>query len=246
MVKAFETYFTNLDYLLIITNYFLNIFLIVILIFLAYKYLQKKPKYAYLLKLSIIIEGLYFLFNLTKLFNLLPPINKYVIGTLTSFYIIASFIIILIYPLKNKLRIILEFISIFIIAAPLLIVNPIGPRCFFATYVFFILLIMELLANLTFKNSHISLYLKIIACILLIFNLYIYGSIYVVDAKRTNYLKENINVQNIVLPKLPYSDFIHHPDPQSSWFKKQFKQFHHLPDNTTLKFIDYEDWIKNN
>lgn len=238
---AFDSYFNKLDYLLVIDNKILNLLFIIFILLIAYKYLKNNAKYKNFVKCSIFIEIIYFLYDLSLLLQLNFTLENYVLGVFAIIYLLASFVIIIIcLPKRNKLRILLECFSIIIIAAPLLIVNPIGPRCFFPSYVFFCLIILELFNFLDYKFK--ETYLFTIVSIILLSYLYIYGNIFYVDNKRINYLKNHLNDEKIVLPKLPYTNFIHHGDPRSLWFTNQFKLYYRIPKDTDLEFIDFDKW----
>lgn len=77
------------------------------------------------------------------------------------------------------------------VAAPLLVVNPIGERCFFATYILFLMLLLELLILLDGEEKESRIFTKtfcktcaVVSIFGLGFYLNIFSSIYQVDKER--------------------------------------------------------------
>jgi len=154
-------------------------------------------------------------------------------------------VIISIKDLEIKKRIIFEMFSVVIMAAPLLVVNPIGPRCFFPIYIFLILIATEFL-SLILKNN-INKYLFILYCLIgygFISLFSIYGYMFYVDVQREAYINQNKNQIHLRLPLLPNENYSQFPNPATDSFEERFKKFYNIPEKTTLEFVPYYEWKK--
>ena len=128
------------------------------------------------------------------------------------------------------------------VAAPLLVANPIGARCFYISYVFQALVVVKLFRYLA--NQHkTDLFCPILAmgmgvCILAV----IYGRIFFTIGQTNDYRAQLIqtgveqNQKEIVLPILPYSEYCWVTVPPNEKWKKYFKKFYHIPEEVTLRF----------
>lgn len=140
--------------------------------------------------------------------------------------------------IKNKLLIYL--ISYVITLSPLLFVNPVGPRCYFTSYIFMILYIVEVLLYLDEKNViNIEKYEKFICIIVIaqfVYYFSIYGKIYVTNKKQINDIMYNINAgkTEIKLQPLPYMDYLHGADMCDNYVKSVFKKYYRIPENIEL------------
>lgn len=146
---------------------------------------------------------------------------------------------------EKKKRIVFEMISTVVIAGPLLIVTPIGPRCFFPTYAFLVLICCEMLSMIIENNCEIlGKGLMIVTVFLTICSLSIYGYSYKIDMERISYIEEHKNDKKIILPNITHTGYMHSPNPKSSVFKERFKLFYGINKETEIEFIPYKEWVK--
>ncbi len=131
------------------------------------------------------------------------------------------------------------------LCAPLLVVNPIGPRCFFPIYVLFILLLNELGCQLDGKMIKTILEGKIFQnaciCISLVgmaFYLNIFYAIYQVDRDRLVQIRrqEMLGQTSVEVRYLPYGSYLWNDIPEGGWGER-FKLFHRLPEYLELKAV---------
>jgi hypothetical protein len=170
--------------------------------------------------------------------------NNIIVWFYTYYWISIFILIILIIDNSDtKTKLLFELISILLIVGPLLVVNPIGPRCFLPTYVFFTIFSIELF-NYAFyyeikmiKNMN---YIKIVVFIILSINLVIYGMIYFVDYKRIEIIKNNKEKNELVLPLIPYEDYTQYPNPINELFLERYKLFYGIEENANVIFKLYE------
>ena len=256
--RAIKTYFDTFYKLFIQNNVVLNIFICGVCLYLIYLYF-KKSKYTIQknTKTILYIVSIFFLFfvsynlfiNVARNSNIFVKEiwNKYIEGIMIIFYYIAIITTIFICIKENsrKYRLIFELISVVIIAAPLLIVTPIGPRCFFPVYVFLTFFAIDMF-DYTFncKNEELLQIIKICPILLMTFFLIIYGQIYRIDNKRIEYISKNKDNKELILPKLPYENYMQVPNPQNEIFNERFKLFYGIKQDSKLKFIPYKEWKK--
>ncbi len=255
-IRAFNTYFKNLKDYLVHNNLALNLTLIFLFLVLLYQFYKKNKKELTvgkkrLLQISSTILMIYMVYILYLHMNgninifINQDIRNYIEGILILLYAISvvSIISLAVKNSERKFRMLFEIGSIVIVAAPLLIVTPIGPRCFFPTYLLFVLIVCELL-DIVYGNLKVEV-LPILrtACYVLIVCLEIvYGYAFLVEQKRVNYIEKHKLEEKLVLPKIPYEKYMQHPNPGSDWFREQFRKYYHLNEDVELEFIDYSEW----
>lgn len=253
--RAFNTYFNELNTYLVQYNTVINIIICTLLLIIVYKYLKKNQdikKYKkILLYISTFISIGYLSYNLYV--NVLNGSNVFIYETYKKIFegimvLSYCFSIITIISLtqvkEQRKRMLFEVVSIIILALPLLLVKPIGPRCFFPTYVFFIILTCELFNVSINKNYNLNKIFSFIIVFLLICSLSIYGYIFKIDYERINYINNNKNADILILPELPFINYMQAPNPRSEEFKSRFKEFYNINNETKLKFINYKVWNK--
>ena len=118
--------------------------------------------------------------------------------------------------------------SIVCVTAPLTLVNPIGSRCFFSTYVMFICLCCEMakLLPVSFKEE-----------IARHFDIYIFYRTYRVDKMRIEHIRNEVNkgIYEIEILHYPYEQYIWYGTPSTgSTEEERYKQFYNLPAEISL------------
>lgn len=254
--RALNVYFNSFYKLFIQNNTVLNLFIGIVCICLIYKYLQKnkdtlsKIIKALIYSVSFIIV-LYISYSLfikvmgnSYIFSN-KVLDRYLEGIMVILYYIATFITIFVCidDKKRKYRLLFELISVVIISAPLLIVTPIGPRCFFPTYVWFAFFAIDCFDYIAVNCKIQTLIIfKTCSIILLTFFLIIYGQVYRIDCKRISYIQVHQNDEKLILPNLPYDNYMQVPNPKTNVFYMRFKLFYGINENSTLKFVSYKEW----
>ena len=162
IVNAINNYFDVIYKELCFNNYLVNLLLSFSLIFLLFKSMSKNNKCKILKYLNIIILAGYPIYSLSsKLLGVSIFLNytKYVNGVLTIVYLLSVFmsIIMSVKDKKDLFFILFNYFSIVLLTAPLLVVTPIGSRCFFPMYVFFIIIVCQLVSYIfvDIKNKDI-------------------------------------------------------------------------------------------
>lgn len=169
-----------------------------------------------------------------------------------ALYYISLSAILIIFLDDKKLRskAIFLIISIPIIVAPLLVVSPIGPRCFFPPYMLLCMMATLLFEeHLSYKkeNAEINKLLSIsLAAIILASGIY-YCSIYVpihrYDTARNEYAVSQSQESDVVtICELPYTSYVWYGDPKEEPWTKRYKKFHHIDENVQFQFVKYYDF----
>lgn len=258
IIRTINTYFDTFYKLFIQNNLILNIFICMIFLYIIFKFLQiNKERINKIKKIILYIATLVFAtFISCVLFKNIAgnsylttyeKINKYYEGIITILYYISMLVVVFICVenKKRKCRLLFELISVGLIAAPLLIVTPIGPRCFLPTYVFFAMFAIDCFDYYFSedKNSMFKIF-KVISIILITFFLFIYGQIYRIDNKRIKYIHKHNSDKVLTLPKLPYENYMQGGNPVNDTFNDRFKLFYKINKDRTIKFVPYDAWKK--
>lgn len=137
--------------------------------------------------------------------------------------------------------------SIVCVAAPLLVVNPIGERCFFATYILFVFLLLEIGSQLREETVVAVLQGTVFcrACFVislagLAFYLNIFSSIYQVDHDRLARIRRQVEAgqTSAEIVYLPYESYLWASTPDTDPLAiARYKLFYGLPEDLELKAV---------
>lgn len=236
-------------------NFFITILIAILCLLIINRIIKARKKelkttIAYLCIISLImyIVNCVFLKFYTVLFT--RTLFNELLNTFLTFLFALSVLFIALYAIKNKAskkRVVLYLISLIIINAPLLIVNPVGPRLFFGNYVFLLLIALELINDIGFyKNNELKDYLVICNTTIMTFFLIIFLQVAHIELVTKDYIKKHKNEENlIVLPELPFEKYIHAVNPNSeSVFNYRYKIYYGINENCELQFENYKEWKK--
>lgn len=240
--NAINAYFETIYKRLVLDNMFLILILVILLVLVVTLYLKNKSnnksKLISISNLIIITYSIYQIIHFTNLdWQIIGEFTVYFEGIFTALFFLSIFIItfITISNKKIKEKLIFYLISIVVLTLPLLLVIPIGPRCFFPMYVLFILYIMTLIDYLENKKIiKITKNIKKLTIYLIgIFYIYlisIYSFIYIEDINRLNYINKEIEKGNktIEIKKLPYQNYIWIGEPKGNLLEERYKLFYNI------------------
>lgn len=146
----------------------------------------------------------------------------------------------------NFWRILFVACSVLCVAAPLFAVNPIGSRCFFPSYVLFVLFAEEL-CRIVADNFTIIINEKILKRVAvtiagagMVFYLCIFASVYRADNQRLSYIRDKVSAgeKKIEILHLPYESYIWTPTPnKGEIWEERYKLFYDIPQNVTLNSV---------
>ena len=181
---------------------------------------------------------------------------KVPLGVLTLVYLIA----LMLYTcwvgycdLHCMIKLLLPLFSIGIIVAPLFVVNPIGSRCFFPTYILFILYSQLMISSVTSVEKFsspgewykLNIALLIIASIIGYLRLMsIYYPVFISDNSRLEHIKEQVaNGQQIIeVEHLPHEEYLWTSMPYSgSVWEERYKLFYGLPVELDFVELTYDE-----
>lgn len=232
--------------LLIYDNYIILGIIITLLIYIVSKSKtktkhEKNTKRLLCISLSfslfyIVITNIFpdwnILLEYTKYFELVLGITLFITIIISLLYIKPSY--------RNKILFLL--ISIIILTGPLLFVEPIGPRCFFVIYIFYVLIslilidYMKNILKFDFDQGFKTILLGGALCSV-IYIFFIYGYIHIKDNERLMYIKENMKYSSsVVFHRLPYEDRLHcsYLGKDNSVWEMRYKLFNNIPDDIDL------------
>lgn len=254
IIKIIKGYYDKI-YLDLILNQSFLIIIISVLLFLItnnYKKTNKNNKIVKILLTIILFYNFYILLrsfvfiSIEKIFYV-----KLFEGILSGVFII-SIAVLVYYLIKDKeiiKKLLFLIASIILIAAPLIFVTPVGPRCFFPTYIYFVIFAV-ILFKYVMDNKIIrevsSGYIKVVLLFVISLLMLVYGQIILVNIFRVNYIKDKTktNVEILKLPKLPFSEYHWGGNPVKETFIEHFKYFYGIKDNVKIELYSYSEWKK--
>ena len=171
-------------------------------------------------------------------------------GILTAINVLATIILVLLISYRRGTFIKTGFwvLSAILVTGPIFFVNPIGSRCFFASYIFLVNLTCQLIKDLPTKanvimNSHKVLGLFLIISVVFLGRYYIiFHDIYTADADRLAKAvaaAEN-NKSEVDFTHLPHESYLWMPTPKGDdiW-EKRYKLFHNIPEELDFNIVEY-------
>ena len=229
-------------------TFFHNHFINLVLIFLiSIIYINKIQTKSLITKIIMFYLWLFIFYTFIKIFNpywfILDNYMKPFEALITAGFFIGVIYMLFVSKMLNKseiYRLSFYVISMISILAPLVVVSPLGPRCYIFVYIIMIILAVDLLMIFT-KNKLINInyvfdLFFVLVILQMISYLYIYGSIYLVNTKRLKLIDEQISqkVEKIDVINLPFQDYLHVSNFCSDYSKEVFKNYYSLPNNIEI------------
>lgn len=209
----------NKLFIIINESFFINYFIVILMIILSIIVCKivKRKEFKILHLYNLIFLVYYLLKILNPTWMIFGSKTIYFEGIITLVLFLNIIFIVLNSCLKNdqKYSLVLFLVSFVLTLIPLLVVNPIGARCYFGGYIFLLLFCLKLICILVEENFMNKQNIKILSCFLLliIFSFYfsIYGKIYIASNKRLEYINTNISngASNVLFTSLPYENYLH-------------------------------------
>lgn len=140
----------------------------------------------------------------------------------------------------SKYKTILFWTSSIVIMAPLLLADPIGARCFIATYVFqcltALILLQELLDSSNYSKSAIISIALSIAIAISICYCSIFSQVGSAMRSREEYIENAINTEKkvITLEKLPNSEYMMFTEPPDDYWLVFFRHYYGIQDDVDV------------
>lgn len=158
---------------------------------------------------------------------------------------------------KTRSKTMLLLLCIPVLIAPLLVVSPIGPRCFFPPYLLLMGVCVLIFTYLQKKLLPDSLVMKRTGvmlgsvCVLIMSFLFgVYGVVHWYDVRRNELAKKQAEegFNTVMMYYLPYTYYVWNGDPDIEPWEEHYKVFHGINEDVKLKFIlreSYNDFEKN-
>lgn len=134
--------------------------------------------------------------------------------------------------------------SIVLLDVPLVFVNPIGPRNFYVSYVLFLVLAGLLAAELPLPrlarapagSRAVGVAAAVVAASLCAGYFVVYGTITHAAGQRLDRIRTAVadGARTVTVEELPFSDFVHMPDPSPGFWTRRFAAYYGLPDDLTI------------
>lgn len=252
IIRAIKAYLKTITQEGFVKNVVLNLFLIgtcVVIWFMVKDKLSKKAKLFGTLSIAVMIA-----FAASSLMIKISGVKAHlplVLATAaaTTVYILAFIVFLFILPfdMNRKLKLFFILGSTGCMIAPLLVVTPIGSRCFFAPYVMMLYLGMEFYSlfdeDIKRKCDKISKAAMITAAVGLIYLFYIYGTIAVNNYERIEKAQQDVQngIEKIQIEELPYKEYVWCSDLDEKVWKRRFKLFYDIDKHIKIEYISASD-----
>lgn len=184
----------------------------------------------------------------TAVFNLIA-----LLAVLAHFCTVFALVIICIEDRNKMLKSLFMLLSIPVLIAPLLVVNPIGPRCFFPPYfigIIFCVCLFDYITDIVSLSERqvftMNTAFSAAGATMLIFMLVIYVPIHSYDVKRNEYAVKQAEAgyETVTLCKLPHKAYVWTGDPDKKPWNTRYKLFYGLDQNITFEFLDCKEFDK--
>ena len=155
---------------------------------------------------------------------------------------------------KTKLRVLFLLLSIPVLAAPLLVVNPVGERCLFSSYMMLAAACVALLVYLMdcisvpagVQKALVAVILVI--CVVVLGNLVnIYRVVHHYDTLRNEYVQKQVDAgyRTVKMSRLPYEDQVWCSVPENLWAER-YKLFHGIDPDVKFELLEptaFDEWL---
>jgi len=222
------------------TNIYMSI--IIALVLLCNKNLKRR-KLSIALMVYIGAFLIYNIFSSEIKIDFFTEFKVYFNGGISVVYflILISTVLVSEFKKNDKFYLIFMLISYMLVLAPILVVNPIGPRCYYPAYIFLALFNLRL-ASLVYKceifdKKKIEIVLSVLAICVMARYLYIYGTVYVASNERyENIVKELADGYDTVdLPILPFTQYLHGEVNCFKYYADAYKKYYNIDENINFR-----------
>jgi hypothetical protein len=171
----------------------------------------------------------------------IPEEWQIVVG-LSALLLVAALVAIA-FLMKNERRWLFAgcIATLLVLVAPLVLVSPLGPRLFLVTYC-----VMLIMVNLLIREAADELAPAAPAALgavataaaigLLATYFVVYSTITIAETDRLHKIREAVAAgrSTVEVARLPFTDFVHHPDPTAGIWADRYKLYYDLPPGLTI------------
>ena len=155
---------------------------------------------------------------------------------------------------KTRLRVLFLLQSIPVLAAPLLVVNPVGERCLFASYMMLSAASVALLVyvmdrvriSAAAQKALVAVILSV--CVVLMGMLVnIYRTVHQYDVLRNEYVRKQVDAgyKTVMMSRLPHEDQVWCSVPENLWAER-YKLFHGIDPDVEFELLEpvkFDEWM---
>ena len=155
---------------------------------------------------------------------------------------------------KTRLRVLFLLLSIPVLAAPLLVVNPVGERCLFASYMMLAAASVALLVyvmdrvriSAAAQKALVAVILAV--CVVLMGMLVnIYRTVHQYDVLRNEYVRKQVDAgyKTVMMSRLPHEDQVWCSVPENLWAER-YKLFHGIDPDVEFELLEpakFDEWM---
>lgn len=173
------------------------------------------------------------------------------------FLTVCAIIIICVKNEKAKCKMMVATLSVPILIGPMLVVNPIGPRCFFPPYVMMAVLVIclydyicDFLPESKKTETLICSVSGAASAVMLVYLLGTYGYIHHYDMKRIDYIRKQaeLGCNKVVVCAIPKPKYVHCGDPDEEPWDERYKLFYGIDEDIEFKMMphgEFDEWAKD-
>lgn len=154
---------------------------------------------------------------------------------------------------QRRLWMVLPGLCIPVMAAPLLVVTPIGPRCFYGCYLMMMLyacrMLDEILIALSSRKTvrlknPLRLCLNALCVICFAVSFCIFVPIHQLDTARTQFARAQAESgeTTIVFTAFPDTTYLWCAEPENAPWDERYKLFYQLPENISFHYVDQDSF----
>lgn len=252
IMSIVDLYVNQMSNTLFLNNWLLNSVLVIICLIIVLNSINRNRANILISNLQVFILSTYMVYSLCYKaypgWGIFSNPNKTAyfnaIFSLIFFICVLSVILIYIDGFGLKMKIFMVYGSAFAVAMPLIVANPIGPRCFFASYIFMVVATIQLLAYvLNNYGFDFSLFTTVLGSMLIMLCVF-YASIFIDVGAAEKARVETINKavangeKSISMFKLPYENYYWTTVPPDEHWASFFKEFYNIPQDVQLHFMN--------
>lgn len=251
-LSVVDLYVNQISSNLFLNNYLLNALIAILCVIIVQKFIKDSrfKRITTIGNIQIFILSTYALYSichkLYPVWNIFTDAEKTAnfnaIYSLVFFFTVLSVILIYIEDFGLKMNMFMIYGSSLAVAMPLIVAQPIGPRCFFASYIFMIITILQLLVYIlgdsNFDFSSFSVMLGSLLVMLCVYYASIFVDVGVNDRYREKIINEALSRgdKSITLYRLPYENYFWTTVPPDAHWESFFKEFYNIPQDVRLEF----------
>ena len=141
-------------------------------------------------------------------------------------------------------RALFYLVSAVVLVGPLTVVTPIGPRCFYSSYIFTIIAFLNLIVYIInqegWKLEEVFVPLCGLTFCVSLFYIYIFSNISDVEQERNSYIIEQMKngETTVIIPEFPYSDYLHEPHGTKIGLEYYYKE----AGDIQFEYMPYDEW----